>query len=73
MPMSLKNLLGISLDAVTPDKALTGKLLAGAKRNLSDYSGDLISDAACAEFLVCAIDLLAHVHAWLEAQRPDLL
>lgn len=145
--MTLKNLLGISLDAVPPDKAFVAKLLVAARRNiadaklqglsaenrfdaaykaimqaamvalhangyrtltskpghhqtaiqtlplsvgvpqaqvivldalrkqrnLSDYSGDLISDAASAECLACAIDLLAHVHGWLEAQRPDLL
>ncbi|MDE2398157.1 MAG: DNA-binding protein [Burkholderiales bacterium] len=42
-------------------------------RNLSDYSGDLIPDAAAAECLACAVDLLGHVRAWLQAQRPDLL
>ena len=34
--MSLKNLLGVSLDAVAPDKALIGKLLAAAERNIAD-------------------------------------
>ena len=34
--MTLKNLLGISLDAVPPDKALVGKLLAAAQRNITD-------------------------------------
>jgi hypothetical protein len=34
--MTLKNLLGISLDAVVPDKALIGKLLAAAERNIAD-------------------------------------
>lgn len=34
--MTLKNLLGISLDAVTPDNALIGKLLAAAERNIAD-------------------------------------
>lgn len=34
--MSLKNLLGISLDAVPPDKALVAKLLAAAQRNIAD-------------------------------------
>ena len=145
--MTLKNLLGIGLDLVPPDKALVAKLLAAAQRNiadaqlqglsaenrfdaaykaimqaamvalhangyrtltsnpghhqtaiqtlptsvglpqakvivldalrkqrnLSDYSGDLIPDAAAAECLVSAIDLLAHVRAWIKANRPDLL
>lgn len=34
--MTLKNLLGISLDGITPDKALVGKLLAAAERNIAD-------------------------------------
>lgn len=145
--MSLKNLLGLSLDAVAPDKAHIGKLLAAAERNvadaqlqglstenrfdaaykaimqlamvalnangyrtmtskpghhqtaiqtlptsvglapanvivldalrkqrnLSDYSGDLVSDAAAAECLSSASALLRHVRAWLTAHRPDLL
>ena len=36
MPMTLKNLLGLSLDAVAPDKVLTAKLLAAAERNIAD-------------------------------------
>ena len=145
--MTLKNLLGISLDAVQADKGLVAKLLAAAQRNiadaqlaglsaenrfdaaykaivqvamvalnangfrtltskpghhqiaiqtlhmsvglpqakvivldalrkqrnLSDYSGDLIPDAAAAECLASAQELMAHVRAWLQAQRPDLL
>ena len=34
--MTLKNLLGLSLDAAAPDKAYIGKLLAAAERNLAD-------------------------------------
>ena len=34
--MTLKNLLGISLDAVNPDKAQLAKLLAAAQRNIAD-------------------------------------
>ena len=43
------------------------------QRNLSDYCGDPIPDAVAAECLASAQDLLAHVHAWLEAHRPELL
>lgn len=145
--MTLKNLLGISLDAITPDRAQVARLLAAAERNiadaqikalssenrfdaaykaimqlamvalnangyrtltskpghhqtalqtlplsvglpqskvivldalrkqrnLADYSGDLTSDAAVAECLASAKELLAHVRAWLAANRPDLL
>ena len=34
--MTLKNLLGISLDAVQADKGLVAKLLAAAQRNIAD-------------------------------------
>ena len=34
--MTLKNLLGISLDAVAPDRILIAKLLAAAHRNIED-------------------------------------
>lgn len=34
--MSLQNLLGISLDAVTPDQAQVAHLLAAASRNIAD-------------------------------------
>ena len=34
--MTLKNLLGISLDAITPDKAHVAKLVAAAERNIGD-------------------------------------
>jgi hypothetical protein len=43
------------------------------QRNLSDYSGDLVPDSAAAECLECATQLLAHVQAWLKANRPSLL
>jgi len=34
--MTLKNLLGISLDAIEPDKAQLAKLLVAAQRNVAD-------------------------------------
>lgn len=34
--MSLKNLLGISLDAIALDRALVSKLLSAAERNIAD-------------------------------------
>ena len=52
--MTLKNLLGISLDAIQPDVAAIGKLLAAAQRNLADDSGDRASEAVAAECLVSA-------------------
>jgi len=43
------------------------------QRNLSDYSGDLVPDAAAAECVMSAKELLAHVREWLKANKPDLL
>jgi len=43
------------------------------QRNLADYSGDLIPDATAAECLASARELLAHVRAWLQTHRPELL
>jgi hypothetical protein len=41
--MTLQNLLGVSLDAIAPDKALVAKLLAAAERNISDAQLDALS------------------------------
>jgi len=43
------------------------------QRNVSDYAGDLVSDAAVVECLASATELLAHVRAWLAGNRSDLL
>ena len=145
--MSLQNLLGISLDSLTPGKAQIAKLLAAAQRNiadaqiaglssenqfdtaykavmqlamlalnangyrtltskpghhqtaiqtlsltiglapekirlldamrklrnLSDYSGDLVPDAAVSECLASAKGLMAHVVDWLAKNKPELV
>lgn len=145
--MTLKNLLGISLDAIAPDKAQVAKLLAAAERNiadagleglstenrfdaaykaimqaalaalhangyrtltskpghhqtaiqtlttsvglpagkvivldalrkqrnLADYSGDLVSEAAALECVASARELVAHVRKWIASNHPELL
>ncbi|GAB2706147.1 MULTISPECIES: DNA-binding protein [Comamonas] len=43
------------------------------QRNLTDYSGDLVTQAAVDSCLTNAMALRGHVHAWLLAQRPDWL
>ena len=43
------------------------------QRNLADYSGELVPNAAAAECLASARELLAHVRTWLKANRPELL
>lgn len=64
--MTLQNLLGISLDAVSPNREAVARLLAAAERNLADATlpGDCISNAHL---------LLRLVKDWLKTQRPDLL
>ncbi|MEW6513537.1 MAG: DNA-binding protein [Pseudomonadota bacterium] len=145
--MTLQNLLGISLDAITPNRETVARLLAAAERNLADaalpalsaenrfdaaykaimqcamvalhangyrtltsrpghhqsaiqtlpqtlnlatdqmivldalrkqrnladYDGDPIPDAAVSECIASARALLAHVKKWLGINRPDLL
>lgn len=43
------------------------------QRNLADYSGDLVSEAAAAECLFSAKELLREVQVWLRSHRPDLM
>lgn len=42
------------------------------KRNVNDYSGDLMEPGAVLECGVRAEALLAHTHDWLAQRRPDL-
>lgn len=58
--MSLKNLVGRSLEAAAPDRAAIGRLLAAAERNLSDtrlagLSAENRFDAAYKAIMQCAI------------------
>jgi hypothetical protein len=43
------------------------------KRNLNDYSGDLIEPAAVRTCITHAQQLLGQTRLWLRANRPDLL
>ena len=43
------------------------------QRNLNDYAGDPVTDAAVRECLEQAEALLAHTRKWLQSHRPDLL
>ena len=43
------------------------------KRNLNDYSGDLIEPGAVRSCIGHAQSLLTHTQKWLSEQRPDLL
>jgi len=43
------------------------------QRNLNDYEGDSVTDAAVRECLAQADAILAHTRQWLQSHRPDLL
>jgi hypothetical protein len=43
------------------------------KRNINDYSGDLLEPEAVLECIERAKALLAHTEAWLGQNKPDLL
>jgi len=43
------------------------------QRNLNDYEGDPVTDAAVRECQAQAEALLAHTRQWLQTHRPDLL
>lgn len=64
---TLPKTLGLPADSVIVLDALR------KQRNLNDYEGDPVSDAAVAECQAQAAALLAHTRAWLLSQRPELL
>ena len=57
--------------AVAPEKV---RLLDALRkqRNLSDYAGEMVPDAAVAECLASAKELSGHVRGWFAAHRPEL-
>lgn len=68
MNMTLRNLLGISLDTVVPDRAQAARLLAAAERNLADahlvgLSAENRFDAAYKSVMQLAM-LALHVHGY---------
>lgn len=48
---------------------MTLENLLGRARNLSDYSGDPVSDAMAQESVAYASAFLKDIEAWLQAQR----
>lgn len=67
--MTLDNLIGKLLERIEPDSAAIQRLLEAAQRNITDYSGDLVEDAAVAECLIQARYLLQTVTAWLNSKH----
>jgi hypothetical protein len=64
---TLPKTLGLAADTVIVLDALR------KQRNLNDYEGDPVTDAAIAECLAQAEALIAHTRQWLAGHRPDLL
>ena len=64
---ALPKTLGVKQDDVIVLDALR------KQRNLSDYEGDPITEAAVVECVKQAENLIRHVQQWLGKQRPDLV
>lgn len=64
---ALPKTMGLAQDTVIILDALR------KQRNLNDYEGDPVTDAAVRECLTQAEALLTHTRHWLQAKRPDLL
>jgi len=64
---SLPKSMGVSQDVAIVLDALR------KRRNLNDYDGDPIPDAALAACLQEAALLLAHTRSWLQTHHPELL
>lgn len=64
---SLPKTIGLSIEQMLVFDALR------KQRNLADYSGDLVSDAAVVACIDGGTALLADVKAWLRTQKPALL
>ena len=64
---ALPKTMGLAPDTVIVLDALR------KQRNLNDYAGDPITDAAVAECLAQAEALIAHTRQWLASHRPELL
>lgn len=43
------------------------------QRNLTDYSGEPVSESAAKECVASALALAAHVKSWLQTHKPELL
>jgi len=83
--VSLKNLIGVSLEQITPDAATVPTTLGvesrtvmlldrlRKQRNVTEYSGDVVPESAVAECLSQAQALYAITLEWLRANHPELM
>ena len=79
--MSLESLVGVSLDTITPSRETAQRRLAVVarldylrkQRNVTEYSGDLVTDAEVAECMKQAEALYSFALGWLKKNKKDLL
>ena len=79
--MSLESLVGVSLDTITPSRETAQRRLAAVarldylrkQRNVTEYSGDLVTDAEVAECMKQAEALCSFALGWLKKNKKDLL
>ena len=64
---ALPKTMGVTQDEVIVLDALR------KQRNLNDYEGDAVTDAAVVECIKQARLLMLHTRQWLSKNRPDLL
>jgi glucose-6-phosphate dehydrogenase assembly protein OpcA len=63
--VTLDNLIGISLEKITPHKDAINRLLHAAERNIVDYSGDIIPESTLITCIANAEALLTDFKEWL--------
>lgn len=74
--MSLQNLVGVSLDTITPSRDTVTRLRSAAKRQIADAQVAGVSAEtrfAAAECLAQAKALQTWVADWLKTHKPELL
>jgi len=75
--MSLENLLGVSLEKITPAKQTIRRLLDGASRHIADAKVAKISAETRFGSAYTAVRMLADAGLlaakWLKSNRPELL
>lgn len=67
MLQTLPKTVGISSEMMVTLDALR------KQRNLTDYSGDLVTNVLVKECVAQAIELYGLVHAWLQQEHQDLI
>jgi hypothetical protein len=72
MNVSLKNLVGVSLETITPDRATVQRLLVGAVRHIADSKVAAVSAETRFTAAYTAIRILADVEGSMGSDSIDL-